>query len=304
MIYLKQMIDDFTTTNVPNNYADWDENKSYIVEETPSNDSTCVYENYVYRAVSENQGKIPTENLGTHWIKYGTANSRAMINLRSQDSTIVEGGDIVVTFKKRLINGIVIGNFSGNSLTVENLDDGGNIVDTPVEYTQSPNEDVFDYYSYIYSEYSVSSENAKFFRLNDIGTQIRVTITSNSATGVAKCGFLVGGEITDMGSTINNVAFNFNSYSTKSIDEFGTLSIKKRGVQELVDFETVVKNTEMRQRKSQLKAIYDEILAFVVDEDEGSIYDNLIAFGTIENSAIIINEFDKQVISWSIMESI
>ena len=227
-----------------------------------------------------------------------------MINLRSQDSTIVEGGDIVVTFKKRLINGIVIGNFSGNSLTVENLDDGGNIVDTPVEYTQSPNEDVFDYYSYIYSEYSVSSENAKFYRLNDIGTQIRVTITSNSATGVAKCGFLVGGEITDMGSTINNVAFNFNSYSTKSIDEFGTLSIKKRGVQELVDFETVVKNTEMRQRKSQLKAIYDEILAFVVDEDEGSIYDNLIAFGTIENSAIIINEYDKQIISWSIMESI
>ena len=82
------------------------------------------------------------------------------------------------------------------------------------------------------------------------------------------------------------------------------MTIKKRNVQEQVDFETVVKNTDMMHKKGKAKAIYGEILAFVIDEDENSIYDNLVTFGTVENSDIIVNEFDKQVIAWSIMESI
>ena len=221
MIYLRQMVDDFLTTNVLNEYDYWDENKNYIVEDTPSNDSACVYGNYVYRAVSEdNKGKIPPENIGTHWIKYGIVNSKAMIDLRSTTTTDVEGGDIVVTFKKGFINGIVVGNFSGNALIIENLDNDHNIMATPITFNQSPNNDVYDYFSYIYSDYTTRTDIATFHRLLDVGTKIRVTITPNSATGKASCGFLVAGEITPMGKTLSEVNFSFNSYSIKEVFQY------------------------------------------------------------------------------------
>ncbi|MEA3344322.1 MAG: hypothetical protein U9Q16_01400, partial [Patescibacteria group bacterium] len=152
-------------------------------------------------------------------------------------------------------------------------------------YSFSTHEDVTDYYSYMYSLYTPAVDRSILFDVFQIGTKIRVTLTQELTTGQAKCGFLVGGESVNMGESLYGVNFSFQSYSVKDTDDFGIVDITKRGIQDLVDFETDIPSSILSNTKRKIKTMHDEIVVFIVDDTatDESKYENLLTLGTVEN---------------------
>ena len=178
------------------------------------------------------------------------------------------------------------------------------IYDTQVE-PHSVNMGVEDYYSYIYSKYSSIADYGRLFYIKPLGLDIRVTFYAQTGSQTrASCGYLIGSEATDMGQTLYGVNFSFNSYSTKTTDDFGVLTIQKRGVQDLIDFETVIPSQSVPSIKRKIKLIYDDIVAFVLDPSEDSAYENIITLGTIENVSTVLANPVSTTIAWSVHETI
>ena len=308
MKFIKQAITSFYSTNLTDDFDDYDSSKVYTLEtdETAlTNDSVCKYGNYYYRSlVDNNAGNIPTEHINKKWVKWGVSNKYAMIDLKSTSSS-KKDDDIVVEFTKGAIDSIAIGYFQSELIILEHIASDGTVLSEYTKYYHfSFNDNVVDYYSFTYSEYTDSVKRAVYIPIINVGNRLRVTITKSSTTNSANVGFLVGGEGKFMGKSLYGVSFGFNSFSVKNTDEFGSFDIIKRGVQETVDFETIIDTTSSQFVKMDVKKIYDDVVAFIVDESADSKLDNIVTFGTIENLSIAVQNPTKTTLSWSVVESI
>ena len=218
----------------------------------------------------------------------------------------VSSNSLVVEFRRGDIDTLILGNYSASTITVEALDAvGGNpIVGVTQTREYGPNYDVLDYYTYMYSKYTVVRGLDAVFEIPIIGTSIRVTFHNTSLTAITGCGFLVGGESNLMGDSLFGVGFSFNSYSVKETDDFGVTTILKRGVQELVDFETEIPSTTLPSVKRKIKEIYDEVVVFIVDPGDDSAYENIITLGIVDNVTTVLANPVQAIISWSVQEVI
>lgn len=168
----------------------------------------------------------------------------------------------------------------------------------------SVNEEVIDYWSYIYAEYSIEVDRGTVINIDPIGDYIRVTFIADVTNNNAACGFLIGGQTIDMGETLSHVGYNFNSYATKETDKFGTLEVDKGAVQDLVDFETIINRDSAQTRLRQVKKFYNIIVLFIVDPEENSVFENLLTLGVVENASLLISDNTANIITWQVFESI
>ena len=297
MKYVKQEITDYTSTNITQLHPDWVAGTTYALGDI------IKYGSYFYKsAIASNVGQSPEEYLGVYWITWGVSNKHSMIDLQSSTQTVVTGDDLIVTFPIGDIDTLAIGYYSATTLIVENLDASNNVLYTQT-FTQSVNNTVTDYYSYMYDAYSIEVDKAQYIDIHNLGTQLRVSFMRGVLTEVS-CGFLIGGQAIDMGKTLDSVQFKFTSYSTKKPDEYGIITITKRSVQDLVDFQTAIDKAELTQLKRYAKRDYDDIVAFIVDDTEDSVYENLITLGVIQNMSTVATNQTKQFMTWSILEAI
>ena len=297
------------SSTVVDDYELWDANAPYSPSEVLDNSNVALYGEYYYRAVANSEGAIPPDNEGSKWVKWGVSNKQAMFDLRSTTSSRVENADIVVEFDRGFIDSIVIGNYIADSVKIEVVDKiSGQIYDTIIKES-SVNQEVYDQWDYMYVDYSNDTTRGVYFELGRYEggidtTKIRVTIYQDQAENIASCGYLIAGEYIGMGETMSNVNFSFNSYSTKETDTYGIISITKRGIQDLVDFETKIPREESTVTKNKVKKYYDEITAFVLDESETSEFDNMTTLGTVSDVSTVVTSMNKTVLTWSIQETI
>ena len=304
MEYVSQQITAFTATNLTDTYDDYNPATTYTFETgTPTNASVCRVGTYYYRSlINGNIGNEPTANEDVKWIKWGVSNKHAMLDFSAQSKSTF-AGDLYVIFKQNQIRTLGIGNYEAETITIEILDASGNVL-WSYETDSSVNENVIDYWSYIYEDYGYQVDRAFKIDLPLVGDRVKVTFNKSSESTIASCGFLVGGLAVNMGETLTNIDFSFNSYAIKEFDDFGKLTITKRAVQDLVDFETAIDTNEIVNLKREIKKIYNDIIMFVLDESETSNYENLITLGTIQDASVILTEFDKTIISYSIIEAV
>ena len=167
------------------------------------------------------------------------------------------------------------------------------------------NTGVTNAYNYIYSPYTLHTDREKVFDVNiALGSSVRVSLLSDLGVEEVACGFMVAGLGEDMGDTLYGVNFSFNSYSVRNTDEFGTLTITKRGVQELVDFETSISSPNLQDTLYKIRDIHDEVVAFILDPSNTSVYNNLVTFGIIESVNTVLANAVLSTVSWSISETI
>jgi len=178
------------------------------------------------------------------------------------------------------------------------------IADVSQSITHSVNETIYDLWDYIYDAYSEDVNRALKVDLSPIGTSIRVTLKPVLVSDTVSMGYLVGGEALFMGETLYGVGFNFQSYAYKEVDTFGTLTVIKRNVQDLVDFETIIPTAELSKLKRRLKSVYNDILVFIVDESDDSQVENLLTLGIVENASVVLSNPVLSTMTWSIMESL
>jgi len=292
--FIKQDIQSYTSPNIAQEYATWLVGSTYAIGDI------VMYGNYFWKnSFTSNIGNIPSEE-SPYWVKWGVSNYYSLIDTQSTTQTVVST-NLICTFDIGYIDTLAIGYYTAQSIIIENLS-GATVLATQTIY-QSFNEEVFDYYDYIYAPYSTSTDKAKYFDIPRIGTQLRVSFIKGTFTEV-RCGFMVGGAAVDMGRTVDNVKIGWHSYSERTTDKFGIMSITKRAAQDLVDFETIIPSINLMPLRRKAKVYRDEVVAFIVDDTADSIYENIVTLGVMQDMTPIASNYDLSVLSWSILESI
>ena len=307
MQYIKQELTEFTSTNLTDSYPDWSPATTYIVE--PDNALTNVsiarYGSYYYRSVtSANLDFNPSTYENIKWVKHSVSNKYAMLDMSANTKSVFEGGDLTVTFLQNQSSILGIGNYEADYITIEILaPDGGTILwtyDTP----SNINANVYDYYEYIYEPYNLDQDFTTKVNLPIQGRYVRLTFHKLLITNRSACGYLIVGNPVDMGMSLMQPKFGYNSLTTKEISSFGNLDIKKSFIQDIVDFETVIASTYLPRMRRELKKIYDEIVLFIIDERDVSEYENLMTLGVIQDASVVLENNVESVISFSVIEAL
>ena len=308
MKYVKQEILEFTDTNLTDKYNEWNGATTYVLEidETLLTSASMVrYGSYYYRSLTDdNVGFNPVEYEYIKWMKYEVSNKFAMLDLSAQSKSIYEG-DMTVTFAlTKSTDTIGVGYYTADTIHIELLD---SLDDMVWEYTTDSTlyDGIVDWWTWMYPEFNNDLDRGVAITIpNGIADKCRVTFNKWSGDTNTDCGFLTAGEAVYMGKTSSSVNFKFTSYATKDIDDFGTLKIVKRAVQDVVDFDTQIDRALFVSNKRKIKSVYNDIIMFIVDDQEDSEFENLLTLGVIQDVVPLLTEFDKSTISWSILESI
>ena len=298
MRFVKQAITSYTSPNISPEFANWSPSTTYAVGDK------VLWGNYIWiNSKTANLNNEPSFD-SVVWAKYDTSNYYSLIDTQSKTATNIVGNDLIVTFPLGYIDTLAIGYYTAQGLKIENLDSLGNPITALTQtIVQSPNEEVFDYYDYIYEPYSLSTDKAKYFNIIKAGTQIRVSFLKGIYAGVS-VGFLVGGTAIDMGRTVEGVKLGWNSFSLRNTDDFGIMTITKRADQDLIDFETAINTVNLMSFRRKAKQYKDEIVAFIVDDNESSIFENIVTLGVMQEMQPVATNNDKTILTWSILESI
>lgn len=307
MKYVKQEVLEFTSSNITQTYPDYDETITYIYEDdtTLTSASTVRYGGYYWRSLTAgNLGNNPIETENIYWVRHSVSNTYAMLDQKSLTKTSSSGSPIIVEFMRGNIDTIGLGYLKTNIVTIEHLDNSDVVIDAVTQSIEfGLSETVYDLWSYIYDEYSSDIDRSMRFNIAPVGRKIRVTITPQYGN-IAECGFLIGGQSINMGCTLDKVKFSFNSFSVGKPDAFGNLDIIRRSVQDLVDFQTIIDRESLPNTRRSIKSIYDEIVLFIVDDSESEEQEHMLTLGKIQNASAVGQMSTKNVIAWSIMESI
>lgn len=166
------------------------------------------------------------------------------------------------------------------------------------------NQNVIDYWTYMYEGYGYELDKGIMISLPVYGENIRVTFNDPGGIGATECGYLVAGEAVSMGETLYGVDFSFNSFANKEFDTFGTLQLVKRRVQDLVDFNTLISSSELATVRRAIKKIYNDVIVFIVDESENSVHENLLTLGIVQDVSTVLENPVQTTVSWSVVEVI
>jgi hypothetical protein len=300
MQLLKQRILDFTASNITETVSAYNSTTTY------TQGAEVLVGPYIYKSVTDgNLGNDPIATLNIYWVKWGVSNRHSMLDLASGTKSFVTGGPLVIEFEQNFIDTLVLGNYEASSVLVEVMDSLGTVVWTYLS-DLSINEEVVDWYTWTYEPYVVELNRSLMIKLGYVEVGATVRVTFNYASVRTACGYLVGGNSVDMGRTLYGVGFKFNSFTTKAFDSFGTLNMVKRGVQDLVDFNTVIdlNKKALMTAKREIKQHYDTVVVFILDERDDSNYENMITLGIIQDATVVLNNGVEADLAWSVQEVI
>ena len=308
MQYVKQEIKEFVETNLQDIYDEWNPNTTYTVETNNNaltNASMVRFGAFYYRSVTENnKGYNPVQYENIKWVKHSVSNKFAMLDMSANSKSIIQNGDITVVFEQNYIELLGFGNYEAEYIEVELLDSDMTTVLWSKNTSNRINENVYDYWDYIYAPYFNESDHTETMVIPLLGTYIRVTFREQPFFERASCGYLIGGSPVFMGNTLNGVTFGYNSFTSKEVTPFGNLEIIKRGVQALVDFETVIPSNYLPRMRRELKTVYDEIILFVLDERDNSPYENLMTLGVIQDAGVVLENPVESLMTFSVIEAV
>ena len=307
MQYIKQELTEFTSTNLTDSYPDWSPTITYIVEPDNALTSASIarYGSYYYRSVtSTNLDFNPNSYEDIKWVKHSVSNKYAMLDMSSNSKSVFEGGDLTVTFLQNQSSILGIGNYEADYITIDILAPNGTTILWTYETPSNINANVYDYYDYIYEPYLLDQDFTTKINLPIQGRYVRLTFHKLSLTNRSACGYLIVGNPVDMGMSLMQPKFGYNSLTIKDISSFGNLDIKKSFVQDVVDFETVIASTYLPRMRRELKKVYDEIVLFIIDERDVSEYENLMTLGVIQDASVVLENNVESVISFSVIEAL
>lgn len=306
MFFIKQRIGELAYSNLTDIYPDWDKDTTYIVEEDNALTDASVVRvgSFYYRSVSSNNKDFnPIEYENIKWVKLSSSNRYAMFDLESSSKSVKENGNIVVKFKQNQIMSFGIGYYEAKSIKVSVLDINDNVM-WESEFGNTLNENVFDYYSYMYEPYDSVVDRAIKVDIPVFNEYVQFEFIGLTVGSQTACGYLVGGDKVDMGTTLYGINFGYNSFATKSYSEYGTLNITRAGIQDVVDFECIIDSNLLQRLRKSIREIYDDVVLFVLDERDVLTYENLLTLGIIQNVNVILQNDDLSTVSYSIIEAI
>ena len=289
MLILTQQIKSYTNTNLDQPYLEWDASTSYDIN------ISVVHKNHIYRnIVHDNVGVDPSLNTGK-WLLFGVDNPYAAIDLHSGTATVMDDGltEIELTFNAENFNHLVFGRIMGDTLTVEERDIHGTLLDTRHHDVIAPRVNAIDWYTYYYAGLPnvanpITPVDLFVSFINPRTHTITVHLTHNTLN-VASIGSMVGGNALDIGKTEYGVNVSLIDYSKKETDEYGITTLTRRKSREFMTLDVVTPAKQIQYAKRVVKNALGTALMFIADPDKDSKFENLIMLGYIDEWTTYLN---------------
>lgn len=143
---------------------------------------------------------------------------------------------------------------------------------------------VIDFYSYCFEPFLFKPS----LYLEDLPLYGNATITITLVSSIVKIGRIVLGRTFYIGDTEFGASLGIESYSSKSVDEFGNVSLLQRGSVNIDDITVRIPTNKVPIIRNKFKELDAKPLLFIADESEDSNVDNLLNFGYWTNLSILI----------------
>ena len=307
MTILKQQINSFTASTIAQSFNTYSSSTTYTREADDSltNASVAYYKGFYWRSVAiGNIGNEPSEE-SSWWAIHSVSNRNAMLDQESLTFS-TSPDNIVVEFARGRIDTLAIGYVQAKEVTIEHIKDS--VVLTSETRTYNIDglfEQVDSWYTYVTASYDESTLNRHIkIDIKPLGDTIRVTFVKSGYTDEVSVGFLVGGEARSCGATLDEVSFNFGSFSNITTSAFGKIKINKRNVQNLNTFTTAIEKEKFMKLQRFVKENLDEIMVFIIDESDNSVFENMISLAKMNAPTMKAREHSLNYVDWSIFEAI
>ena len=287
MIFVEQVITEFTYSNITETVEAWNPTTEYLVGDKARVGSYHYKSTYGTEAIP-NLGKEPLSNLGLAWIKLENEPSNTYACLDPYEETKTTWtADGILEFERGAKNTLGIGNFQASQVTIEYRNDLGTVLDTQV-FDFLSNEYVFDEWDMLYADFSNSTSKVIFLPLLRLGTKIRITFSRDGQS--TYCGYLHAGKAIDMGITLNGVSFPFTTIGTKRV--------------KVANFNTMIEKNRVLVKADEASALINEPMLFIIDESESSSHQNMVIIGKIKQCSPDATVSTMNQIAWQIEQTI
>lgn len=287
-------ITDYSYANFTEDEPEWLAENTYNVGEEARDDHYI----YKYAGVNgENTETKPSLN-PTVWFKNRTSNYYAMLGSKTSEQTKVNG-DLIIEIDILNYDTFAVLNIIGSSLEVEltNLSTG-EVVYTD-EYNLQNTQDIIDAYSHYFSPFDFFN---MYYSNLPIYTSARLRLTVKALNGISAIGRLISGQSYYVGSTLFQARQSLESYSTQTIDQFGTADLQQVGAVFNASYEISIPSTKVGSIKRKRKEFDAIPILFIADEEKDSKFENLLSYGLWQNAELLISNPTNSDMSMTVKE--
>lgn len=286
------------TSNVlENDYAAWSVGTTYALDDrvtviTPSSHK-------IYNSLQAgNLGNTPVGGADDlFWELVGDTNRWKMFDGYVSSQTLADAGsDLIATVIKAtgFVDSVSVNNIDAASIRIMQVDATvGTVYDQTTNLVSDSG--ITDYWEYFFSPVErVANFNATDLLLYS-DCQIHVTLFDEG--GQAKCGACVIGLSVDFGDADYGLSLGIRDYSVNTEDDFGNITILKRGYRDIMSLTVMVPNTSLATFKKLLAGLRSTPAVFVGADIYG---DATTVFGYYESWGKVIEYPNHTMLSLSV----
>ena len=216
------------------------------------------------------------------WAEVQPTNRWAMFDSAISTQTVNSASIVVGLTPAAIINGVAAFGLVGVTFRVVMVDPtAGTVYDQTIDLLDTSS--VIDWYTYFFEDIQYR-EDVTLLDLPSYPSAV-TTVTIANGTSDAKCGALVGGRQRDLGVAVFGTSVRIKSYSVKTTDDFGNVSITPRAYAKLADYDVTVRTDRIYIVQRQLADIRDTVTVFVGDEDR----DETVIMGFLTDFNIVLS---------------
>lgn len=261
---------ELNSTNVVNEYADWD-----IGSAPYAAGQKAVDGNEVYESISSNsdQPSIGAAADPPTWLRLGWSNQYRMFrDGRDSESSRVGGIDVELEFGQVITTVAALG-LQGSEVTLTATDPTDGLVYD--ETIRLVDVGVSDWWEYFFLPYE-SEDTALFEGVPPYPSAVyNLSISVESPSDEALAGRIIAGAERELGVSNYGTSVSIIDYSTKERDGFGNIVLVPRRTVRLVDYDVTVSSPRIDFVVRQLEQIASMPTLFIGD----ALYDSTITFG-------------------------
>jgi hypothetical protein len=250
-----------SSTVVENDYAAYAAGTTYAVG------TRCIstVTHRIYESLrASNTGNDPTaivNRAGTApwWLEVGPTNKWSMFDGVVSTQTTV-ASPLTVVLRPGQFNAIYLGGLDADMLTVTVKDaPGGNVIYNATITLEGSAPD--DYYEHFFDRFKPLRD----YIINDLDAfyAAEITLTLTKASGNVKCGILALGDLKPLGSTLYGAKAKPKTYSYIDIDDYGSLTIKRRKATTDVSLSATLRLDEANTVLETIQSVLDVPCAWI-----------------------------------------
>ena len=244
----------------------------------------------VYQSLAgSNLGNPVTD--ATKWLDTGPTNRFAMFDTVNGTATANSAGiDAAVTVVGGRANCLAMFNLIGSSVQVTSTTDlSGTIYDET--YSLVATSGILSWYDYFFEPITYRSDLIVTDMPLDSSPTIRVQLAP--ASGVASCGTMVVGQISDIGGTFYGARAGIQDYSKKEVDDFGNYVVVPRSYAKRLVARLMIDNGKVDSVYQALAALRVTPCVWIGADD----YTSTASLGFWKDFAVEISYPTKSLVS-------